>query len=175
MKTINGVRLLSDYRALNRWFATLDVRLHRATDQQFDKEELHQDELAEQLLAKHRLIPVHLGLPTSVTVDVFGDLYRIAGEVRRMHLAALSVPFDGSHLLLRTAPEPGYHFPYKGRIGKEKVKLLHLLPDLDPSRFVSDASEHLDRARDALHRMQVRIADYNERVTRDVDRKVRTY
>jgi len=173
MAISSSVRLFSDFRALNRWFGTLDVTLHEACDAYVASGE---PVTVEALRDQFRLFHVRLDHPLDVAVDVLPTVFKaVDGEHVRRYLAQLRVPFTGSKLLLRTAPEPGYDFPYRGRIGKRAVKLLQLLPDHDPTAFVADALEHLDSVTRALNRSSSAVHEYNDRIDAAIARKVRTY
>jgi len=172
----SSVRLFSDYRTLHAWFEGLDVTLHQACDAYVASgQPVSVDNLTAALRGEFRLFQVSLDYPRDVTVDVPPTSYVADRETHTRYLAALRVSWSGSNLLLRTAPEPGYHFPYKGRIGKHTVKLLQLLPDHDPTAFVAEAVEHLDRLREALHRSLPTVRAYNDRIDAAIARKVRTY
>lgn len=177
MANSSSVRLFSDFRALNRWFETLDVALHEACDAYVvSGEPVTAKDMSRALTDKFRLFPAWIDASLDVTVAVPPTAYdTVAGRKEMRYLAAIRVSWTGSKILLRTAPEPGYRFPYKGRIGKHTVKLLQLLPDHDPSAFVAEATEHLDRLREALGRSGVMVRQYNDRLDAEIARKVRTY
>lgn len=76
---------------------------------------------------------------------------------------------------MRTEPEPGFAFPYRGKIGKLAVRLCTLLPGLDATEFIAEAKEQLVRTCDALHAAKLTVSQYNDRIRQEVERKIRIY
>lgn len=177
MTRTTSKRLFTGYRLLTKWFDELDLQLHQACDRHLlVGAALPVEELPGELRREFMLWPLQMPGIMDATVDA--RAYPVAqpdGTQPLLFRGSVRIPYKGTLLLLRTAPEQGFTFPFKGRIGAKSVHLDTFLPSMDPTDFVAEAALHLARVQEAIDRSRSTFNEWNDRISTAIERKLRTY